>query len=387
MVVSALEVAGSVDPYQSDLPAGSILSAVEARDWAIGQRNCDIRPRLLDRSTGTSRLVDSGSQITVTRKGPGDKPDHTFKLVAVNGSRIPTYGVKEIAVKLNRKTYLMPAVVCDIQQDILGMDFLTKYKLSLEWDDFDQSELYLVDKKAQIKALLQIVTVPTNTLRVSYLDQAGRVPDIRVEDELLEDARTNEAVAFEVACMKQLDPTVVKKKSIEEQLKLHSEEYVELIKSYPKLLKPSFSKGEPTHGVYHKIETTGPPCKTKRRPIVMDSVKAAAGKAAWEQMERDGVIERVKADTNTDYSSALHLAPKPGGGVRPCTDFRALNAQTVVDAHPLPLLRDFTNKIHGAKVFSVVDLRSAFFNVPIWPPHRHKTLTLSPWGGHSFITD
>ena len=37
MVVSALEVAGSVDPYQSDLPAGSILSAVEARDWAIGQ--------------------------------------------------------------------------------------------------------------------------------------------------------------------------------------------------------------------------------------------------------------------------------------------------------------------------------------------------------------
>ena len=113
----------------------------------------------------------------------------------------------------------------------------------------------------------------------------------------------------------------------------------------------------------------------------MDSVKAAAGKAAWEQMERDGVIERVKADTNTDYSSALHLAPKPGGGVRPCTDFRALNAQTVVDAHPLPLLRDFTNKIHGAKVFSVVDLRSAFFNVPIWPPHRHKTLTLSPWGG------
>ena len=116
----------------------------------------------------------------------------------------------------------------------------------------------------------------------------------------------------------------------------------------------------------------------------MDSAKAAAGKAAWEQMERDGVIERVKAGTNTDYSSALHLAPKPGGGARPCSDFRVLNAQTVVDAHPLPLLKDFTGKLHGSKVFSVVDLRSAFFNVPILPEHRHKTLTLSPWGG-SFI--
>ena len=89
----------------------------------------------------------------------------------------------------------------------------------------------------------------------------------------------------------------------------------------------------------------------------------------------------MKADTNTDYSSALHLAPKPGGGIRPCTDFRSLNAQTVIDAHPLPLLKDFTSRIHGAKWFSVIDLRSAFFNVPIWPPHRHKTLTLSPWGG------
>ena len=46
----------------------------------------------------------------------------------------------------------------------------------------------------------------------------------------------------------------------------------------------------------------------------MDSAKAAAGKEAWEQMERDGVIERVKAGTNTDWSSALHLAPKAGGG-------------------------------------------------------------------------
>ena len=113
----------------------------------------------------------------------------------------------------------------------------------------------------------------------------------------------------------------------------------------------------------------------------MDSAKAKAGKEAWEQMIRDGVIEEVKAGTNTDWSSALHLAPKAGGGARPCTDFRALNDKTICDAHPLPLLKDFTNKIHGSKVFSVIDLRSAFFNVPIWPPHRHKTLTLSPWGG------
>ena len=185
--------------------------------------------------------------------------------------------------------------------------------------------------------------------------------------------------------MEQLDKKVVKKKSVEEQLKIHPEEYVKMIRAHPQLMNPSFKKGEPTHGVYHRIETGNhPPCKTKRRPIIMDSAKAAAGKAAWDQMLEDGVIERVKAGTNTDFSSALHLVPKPGGGARPTTDFRALNKMTIVDAHPLPLLKDFTSKIHGSNTFSVIDLRSAFFNVPIHPDHRHKTLTLSPWGG-SFI--
>ena len=103
-------------------------------------------------------------------------------------------------------------------------------------------------------------------------------------------------------------------------------------------------------------------------------------------MLRDGVIEEVQPGTNTDWSSPLHLANKAGGGVRPCPDFRLLNAKTVTDSHPLPLLKDFTKNIHGAVIFSKVDLRSAFFNVPIWPPHKHKTLTLSPWGG-SFVSN
>ena len=92
-------------------------------------------------------------------------------------------------------------------------------------------------------------------------------------------------------------------------------------------------------------------------------------------MERDGIIERVKAGAQTDWASPLHIAPKPGGGARPCSDFRELNKKTICDAYPLPLLRDFTSKIHGCSLFSVIDLKSAFFNVPIWPSHRRKTTT------------
>ena len=109
----------------SRVPIGSIVSAVEAQNWSKFFQNCDIRPRLEDKSTGAFRLIDSGSQITATQKLPEDKLDPTIKLVAVNGSRINTYGIRNLDIKIGRKNYSIPAVICDIDQDILGMDFLS----------------------------------------------------------------------------------------------------------------------------------------------------------------------------------------------------------------------------------------------------------------------
>ena len=174
MVVSALSIAESVDPYESDLPEGTVVKAVDAVDWSIGRHNCDIRPRLVDKSTGISRLLDSGSQISVTQKLPGDTIDKSIKLIAVNGSKIDTYGVREVEFNIGRKRYKMPAVVCDVKQDILGMDFIAKYRLNFEWDEIDQTDLYLVDRKAKSKSALQIVTVPVDTPRVNYLSKPAR---------------------------------------------------------------------------------------------------------------------------------------------------------------------------------------------------------------------
>ena len=141
-----------------------------------------------------------------------------------------------------------------------------------------------------------------------------------------------------------------------------------MIKNFPQLLEPTFNKRPPVHGVYHRIDTADhPPSRAKRRPLIADATKAAEGKRIWKQME-DGVIERVKPGANTDWASALHLANKPGGGVRPCTDFRDLNKKTVLDAYSLPLLKDFTHKIYGSTHFSRVDLKSAFLIYPYGPP-------------------
>ena len=201
---------------------GEVVPSINALHWSIDQTNCDVRPRLLDKSTGVYRLLDTGSQISTTSRLPSDKEDSTHKLIAVNGSRIKTYGKRDIEFKINRKTYKMPAIVCDVGQDILGMDFFHKFKMGLEWDEFDQSELYLTDKRAQIRTLLQVVTVPTDLTRTATLQ--GNSPQSQWRKARV----AAQEVAFQVACVKDLDKSESKVK-VEEALKLHGEKYVKMI--------------------------------------------------------------------------------------------------------------------------------------------------------------
>ena len=160
--IQSIQVAAMVDPnpslniYESDLPVGMVIPTVDAVGWA-NHRNVDVRPRLVEKS-GEIRLIDSGAMISATKRLPTDKLDDSVRLVAVNGSKINTYGVRELEVKIGRKKYTIQAVICDIEQDILGMDFIYKYRLGFEWDPYTQSELFIVDKKAKIKSILQTVT-------------------------------------------------------------------------------------------------------------------------------------------------------------------------------------------------------------------------------------
>ena len=97
-----------------------------------------------------------------------------------------------------------------------------------------------------------------------------------------------------------------------------------------------------------------------------------------------GIIEKIKPGEPTPWSSALHLAPKDGDDLRVCSDFRPLNSLTTLDTYPLPSLRAFSGQLHGAKYFSKVDLKRAFFQVPLDYESSMKTVTLSPWGAYRY---
>ena len=61
-------------------------------------------------------------------------------------------------------------------------------------------------------------------------------------------------------------------------------------------------------------------------------------------------------------------------------DFHALNAVTKHDSCQLPILNNFVNSLHGCKVFSLIDFKSAFHQILMHPESVKKTCTITPFG-------
>jgi len=72
----------------------------------------------------------------------------------------------------------------------------------------------------------------------------------------------------------------------------------------------------------------------------------------------------IRASTSPAASPVL-FAKKPGGGLRFCVDYRALNAITIKNRYPLPLIQETLSQLSQAKYFTKLDVVAAFNRIRI----------------------
>ena len=129
-----------------------------------------------------------------------------------------------------------------------------------------------------------------------------------------------------------------------------------------------------------KIEANGKPLPFKR-PYGATREELAVSKKYVDEFLAKGFAR----PSTSPIASPVILVKKPGGGLRFCVDYRALNAITIKNRYPIPRVKETLDRLCKAKYYTKLDIIAAFNRVRIKKGHEWMTAFTTRYGQFEYL--
>ncbi|KAI5615219.1 hypothetical protein C0J50_8776 [Silurus asotus] len=132
-------------------------------------------------------------------------------------------------------------------------------------------------------------------------------------------------------------------------------------------------------GVEHKIRLSDArPFRQRSRRLAPADIEDV--RKHLQELLQAGII----AESRSPYASPIVVVRKKNGTVRMCIDYRLLNSRTIPDQYTTPCIEDALNVLSGSQWFSVLDLRSGYYQIAMSEEDKEKTAFICPLGFFQF---
>ena len=137
----------------------------------------------------------------------------------------------------------------------------------------------------------------------------------------------------------------------------------------------------PTRNLDHSINL-----KLASEPInIRAYLYSPTQKTEIERMVKEMLNQSFIRPSHNPFASPVLLVKKKDGTWRFCVDYRQLNALTIKDKFPIPLIEDLMDELDNATIFSKLDLRSGYHQIKMKSEDVYKTVFRTHHGHFEFL--